>query len=77
MMHTLLEFHLRRGQAMRDLREAAASTPRVSLGAEGEMLLTFTKPDGTLVTVMLRDVQEHWAARTDVAQSRSSELPQA
>jgi hypothetical protein len=57
-MDTLLEFHLRQGEAMRDLREAAASTPRVSLGADGEMLLKFRKPDGTLVLVVLRDIQE-------------------
>ena len=57
-MGTHLEFQLCHGQAMRDLREAVASTPSVSLGADGEMLLTFSKPDGTLVTVILRDIQE-------------------
>ena len=64
-MDTRLEFHLCHGQAMRDLREAAASTPRVSLGDEGEMLLIFTKPDGALVLVTLRDMQEHWVLRRD------------
>lgn len=60
-MDTHLEFHLRHGQAMHDLREAVASTPSVSLGPDGEMLLTFTKPDGALVTAILRDIQEQRA----------------